>query len=141
MKISSNPMDFIGNRVNTHHHFNDSNERREDWAFKHYLDKRMAIVTPQFLRAWTSLREHIQKWELRYFYELTQPIISLEVVFVLAMMLMALIGVFQDAYDGDIRLFLVNLVSESNVIMTLLLFLLLATITLLVHMFALLKPY
>ena len=73
--------------------------------------------------------------------QLTQPIISLEIIFVLAMMLMALIGVFQDAYDGDIRLFLVNLVSESNVIMTLLLFLLLVTITLLVHLFALLKPY
>ena len=38
-------------------------------AFKYYLNKRMRLVTPQFLRAWWILRNHIQQWELRYFYE------------------------------------------------------------------------
>ena len=57
------------------------------------------------------------------------------------MILLGLIGVFQNDYDGDIRLFLVNLVSKSNVIMILLLFVLLVTISLMHHLFALLLPY
>ena len=36
---------------------------------RNYLNKKLKIVTPQFLMAWMALREHIQKWELRYFYE------------------------------------------------------------------------
>merc|ERR1719356_1398079 len=113
MKICSNPLDFIGNRVDT------KAVVAEDPAVHHYLNKKMHIVTPEFLRAWVTLRDHIQRWELRYFYELTSPIISLEIVFVLLTMVMALIGLFQDDYDGDIRLFLVNLVSQSNIIMIL----------------------
>ena len=57
------------------------------------------------------------------------------------MILLGLIGVFQDGYDGDIRLFLVNLVSKSNVIMILVLFVVLVTISLMYHLYALLLPY
>jgi len=110
-------------------------------SFEYYLNPQMRIVTPEFLRAWWALRNHIQQWELRYFYELTQPIISLETVFVLSMILMALITVFQDEYDGDIRLFLVNMVVESNVVMTFVLFMVLVCVQLLVHLHALLAPF
>ena len=54
---------------------------------------------------------------------------------------MAIIGVFQEEYDGDIRLFLVNMVAESNVVMTFVLFLVLVCVQLLVHLLALLKPF
>ena len=38
-------------------------------SFEYYLNPQMRIVTPEFLRAWWALRNHIQQWELRYFYE------------------------------------------------------------------------
>jgi len=137
MRIPSNPMDFVGNRVRKDMSAQDGGNR----AFQYYLNNRMHIITPEFLRAWSSLRQHIQQWEISYFYELTQPIISLEIIFVLFMILVGLIGLFLDEYDGDIRLFFFNLVSESNVIMTLLLFSMLVIITLLVHLVSLLMPY
>lgn len=134
MKISSNPIDFIVNQM-------DDSDRRKKVPGRCLDFKMLEVVTPQFLMAWTSLRNHIQNWELRYFYELTQPIISLEIVFVLGMMLMVLIGVFQDPYNGDILYFLRSLVAESNVAMILVLFLSMVTISLLCHLGALLKPY
>ena len=44
-------------------------EPKENDALQYYLNPRMRIVTPEFLRAWWALRNHIQQWELRYFYE------------------------------------------------------------------------
>ena len=44
-------------------------EARGNGALKHYLNERMKIVDPNFVRAWSTLREHIQRWELQYFYE------------------------------------------------------------------------
>jgi len=136
MKISSDPLKFISN-------LDDQNKDsgHEERAYRRFLNIKMHFVTPKFLSAWLALREHILKWELRFFYELTQPIISAEIVFVSAMLLLGLIGLFQDDYGGDIRLFLVNMVSESNVAMTLAMFVLLVTFTLFVHLFSLLRPY
>jgi len=54
---------------------------------------------------------------------------------------MALIGVFLDPYNGDMRSFFLDMVSENNVVMILLLFMLLVTGALLAHLNALLKPY
>ena len=59
MKISSNPMVFIGN-------FSESLKAQHA---QNYLNERMKIVNPEFVGAWSSLREHIQRWELEYFYE------------------------------------------------------------------------
>ena len=89
MKISSNPMDFIGNSSEDSAAAQgvqaqsaaqadagqpdgaqvDADQPDADPASSHYLNKRMNIVNPEFLRAWSSLREHIQRWELEYFYE------------------------------------------------------------------------
>ena len=73
--------------------------------------------------------------------QLTNPILSLQIVFVLGMLVIALIAVFQDEYDGDLGLFLLNLVTKSNVIMILVLFVVMVSVTLLVHLYNLLKPY
>jgi len=105
------------------------------------LDEKLQIVTPQFLTAWISLREHVQKWEVGYFYELTQPIVSLEIVFVVAVLGMGLVFVFQEPYDGDVREYLSDMVAKSNVVMILVLFLILVIVTLLSHLNALLRPY
>jgi len=132
--IKRPPVDTVGRNT-------QSDDQPVDAREDKYLNQRLKVLNPQFLMAWMALREHIQKWELRYFYELTQPIVSLEIVFVLAMLLMALIGVFLDPYNGDMRSFFLDMVSENNVVMILLLFMLLVTGALLVHLNALLKPY
>eukprot|EP01084_Bolivina_argentea_P249616 417950_1 len=103
MKIPSNPMNFIQNRQTEEYLDNIGNENN-------VLDPRSAIITTRFLKAWWDLRQHIEEWELSYFYELTNPIISLEVIFVLAMLVIGLIMAFQDDYDGDLRVFFLNLV-------------------------------
>merc|ERR1719203_1488741 len=97
MRIPSNPMDFIQNKI--------GNEA-VGAEYAHMMNKRARIVEPNFLLAWWNLRKHIEEWEFSYFYALTTPIISLEVVFVIGMLLFALVAVFQDEYGGDIRLFL-----------------------------------
>lgn len=73
--------------------------------------------------------------------QLTEPLISLEVVFVLSMILVTFIGVFVNDYDGNILSFVTDLVAQSNVIMTFVLFTLLVSVQLVVHLFALLKPF
>ena len=62
MKISANPLRFIDNQFGIADMIGSQQEHQ-------YLNQRMRIVTPDFLRAWWLLRNHIQEWELRYFYE------------------------------------------------------------------------
>jgi len=132
MKIPSNPLDFIGNQENAD---------EQQLADNEFLDDRVKHINPEFLRAWWKLRTHIRDWELTYFFELTNPVLSLEIVFVLSVLLCTIIAVLQDPYDGDLRVFVTDLVSKSNVLMILLLFVVCVAITLLVHLFNLLRPY
>merc|ERR1712038_238219 len=87
--------------------------------------------------AWSILRQHVQDWELGYFFELTQPIINTEIVFVLAMVVLVVFGVVFGPYNGSFYLFLENMVADSNVYLTVALFELAVMVTLLVHLFAL----
>jgi len=129
MKISSNPLDFVQNRGALRRRLNEI-----DGVFLH---KRTAIVTPRFLEAWSRLRQHVQDWELGYFFELTQPIINTEIVFVLAMVVLVVFGVVFGPYNGSFYLFLENMVADSNVYLTVALFELAVMVTLLVHLHAL----
>merc|ERR1712130_291517 len=108
---------------------------------KSLLNDKLTAVNPRFLMAWADLREHIQQWEVGYFFELLQPIVSLEIIFVLSMLGMAVVFLLQEPYSGDIRYFLSDLVVTSNVALILMLFLILVVITLLNHLHALLRPY
>ena len=67
IRISADPIKFIEHR--TQNEKQKKMENNENDAFQYYLNKRMRIVTPDFLRAWWFLRHHIQQWALRYFYE------------------------------------------------------------------------
>ena len=81
MKISADPLNFIQHRIDIEEMVQNvkleepgpltptTTKPNQNDAFKYYLNKRMRLVTPQFLRAWWILRNHIQQWELRYFYE------------------------------------------------------------------------
>merc|ERR1712013_496394 len=145
MKISSNPIDFISksndprvanidsSRLNIEDIHND--------APKSPMDRRVRYVDAEFLRAWWKLRSHVRDYELNYFFELTNPVLSLEIVFVLTMLVLSVLAVFQDDYGGDLRKFVTELVTKSNVLMILLLFCVCVCITLLVHLYNLLRPY
>lgn len=105
------------------------------------LNAKLTTVNPRFLLAWADLRDHIQQWEVGYFFELLQPLVSLEVIFVLAVLAMGTVFLLGDPYNGDIRYFLSDVVSSSNVALILMLFFILVVITLLNHLYALLRPY
>lgn len=128
MMISSNPLDFVENQCR-------SSQRNPSASV--LLNSRVDVVTPEFLRAWASLREHIQKWELGYFFELTQPLINLEIVFLLVLAVLVVIGVLQNNYGGNLYPFLVHLISHSNVYMTMALFASVVAVTLFFHLVAL----
>jgi len=108
------------------------------------MDRRVRIVDAEFLRAWWNLRTHILDYELSYFFELTNPVLSLEIVFVLTVLAVSIIAVFVNDYDGDgsaLSKFMAQLVTKSNVLMILLLFFVCVCITLLVRLYNLLRPY
>ena len=130
MKIASNPLDFVQN-----HGVQNPMET------KLFLNPRVPVVSPPFLRAWSSLREHIQKWELGYFYELSQPIISMEIVFVLIMIVVLLVMVLQDPYNGQVELFLFAMILHSNVLMMLIMMAFLVIVFVFMHLFRLLLVY
>ena len=79
--------------------------------------------------------------ELTYFFELTNPIISLEIMFVLGMGISVIYVVLQDEYGGDLVAFLVQFVVESNLALLVAFMVLTITVTLMVHLGMLLKPY
>ena len=82
MKIPSNPMSFIGRNegVNEKGKIADSDRelREEKESEEHgdvekkrvnYLDTKTSYLDPPFLMAWWNLREHIENYELNYFFE------------------------------------------------------------------------
>jgi len=139
MMISTNPLKMLV-YLRPHEVDYDSNQN-QNFEYATYVNDKLYMLTPPFLRAWSDLREHIQDWELRYFYELTQPIITLELVFVIVMFIYALYHVIVN-YDADIRDFLVDLVSEAgNVVVMLVFFTVLVTGTLILHLYKLLRAY
>merc|ERR1719361_1193572 len=137
MKIPSDPLAFMFKAGGKMHSVEKSVQSEE----LPLLTQRLTSVNPRFLLAWAALREHIQDWEGGYFFELLEPIVSLEIVFVLAMLGMGIVFLLGDPYEGDVRYFLSDVVSSSNQALILLLFLILVVITLLNHLHALLRPY
>ena len=70
MKIPADPMSFIGRSetekdlmVNA-----KSDVHKEEDKVK-YLDTQTRYLDPTFLLAWWDLREHIENYELTYFFE------------------------------------------------------------------------
>lgn len=76
-----------------------------------------------------------------YFYELSQPIISMEIVFVLIMIVVLLIMVLQDPYNGQVELFLFAMILHSNVLMMLIMMAFLVIVFVFMHLFRLLLVY
>ena len=130
MRIPSHPLEIISRQ-----------QARHDLVDEEPLDPLSKIVNPAFLKAWWALREHVQMKELVFFFELTNPIISLEIVFVLTMMVITIYVVLLDEFGGDIVAFLRNYVVESNLALVMVLMVVAVTVTLLVHLEWLLKPY
>merc|ERR1719250_345032 len=84
MKIPSDPLTFIKkakanvNKTKQNNGFLDLPDpdpiekaqsflSKQDYAL---LNDKLTAVNPRFLLAWADLREHIQQWEVGYFFEL-----------------------------------------------------------------------
>lgn len=73
--------------------------------------------------------------------QLTNPIISFEIMFVFAMFVWTIIGFLRPDYDRDVQRFIREAIARSNVLLVLALFLLAIVIGLLGHLYHLMKPY
>eukprot|EP01084_Bolivina_argentea_P025754 47894_1 len=70
------------------------------------------IIKPGFLHKWWLLRQHIVKYELPYYYEMTDPIITLEVVWTVVMSLLFILQLFI-LYEGDFIEFITAVYSDN----------------------------
>ena len=78
MKIPSDPMSFIGRNESDEETLRDEDPEREEKESEYgnnmkmkigYLDMKARYLDPTFLMAWWNLREHIENYELNYFFE------------------------------------------------------------------------
>ena len=76
-----------------------------------------------------------------HFIQLTNPIISFEIMFVFVIFILAIIGFLRPDYDRDVRMFLQDAIAQSNVLLVLMLFVFAAVFAMLVHLYYLMKPY
>merc|ERR1712176_116612 len=106
-----------------------------------YLDTQTRYLDPTFLLAWWDLREHIENYELTYFFELTNPIISLEIMFVLGMFIWLIVMFFQPDYERDLSIFWTEALAKSNVLLILMGFVGTISVVMLYHLYYLMKPY
>ena len=98
MKISTDPMNFLQNAKTGNTQPQNVNS---DDPFHYYLNEEMRIVTPEFLRAWWSLRNHIQQWELRYFYEVCFERICIYIVLCVPISIVFACGCHSTADSAD----------------------------------------
>ena len=71
MKIPADPLSFIGS-VKEKKNENDDDEEKDEEEQENvggYLDTKTRYLKPVFLLAWWDLREHIENYELTYFFE------------------------------------------------------------------------
>ena len=73
--------------------------------------------------------------------QLTNPIVSFEIIFVLSMILWAGIGFLDPDYGRDPLTYLEEAFGQSNILLVLLLFVIAITGVMLAHLYYLLAPY